>query len=701
MLNIGLVSYGSGALLFLALTALLLTAWRGRVRGALLLVACAVSILWCATLAYHSRFQIPSFEVLEAIEIGRNAAWLAFLFGILSYGSGDEKGLNLRFLARLILGLCAAAIAFLLIQPFVEKWAGALSREGRFLFLHLLLAVAGLMLVEQIYRNTRREHRWAIKFLCLGVGALFAYDFYLYSHALLFKRISLDLWNARGAVNAIVVPLIAVSVARNPQWSVEIFVSRHIVFHSAAVLGAGVYLMLMAGAGYYIRIYGGTWGSVVQTVFLFGAVILLFALFSSGKLRARGKVFLSKHFFKNKYDYREEWLRFTRTLAMSRNDAELRQNIVRAIAEIVESPGGVMWVKSAGGPLVPMASWNMAMPENGQIAAEHSLVRFLEQTGWVIYLDELRCGPERYDDLDLTLTIADNPNAWIIVPLMLRSETLGFVLIMRSNTKRSLNWEDTDLLKTVGREAASYLAVLRLSEALTDARQFEAFNRLSAYVVHDLKNIVAQLSLVVRNSKKHGNDARFLKDAVQTVENATGRMNRLLEHLRKKGSESVWERDLKLEDILLQAVKARSVVRPVPRLESQNSETTVRTDPDRLRSVVEHMVQNAQEATTRNGRVVVRLRRDGDWAVIEIEDDGAGMDARFVTERLFRPFDTTKGNAGMGIGAYESREYVREHGGDIEVESRPGHGSTFRMRLPVVSPEAELKLAQPKVGAAN
>ena len=701
MANIGLVSYAIGAGLFLVLTALLASAWRGRVRGALLLVACAISTIWCATLAYHAYFQSPSFEVVEALEIGRDGAWLAFLIGILSYGSGEGKNLKLRLIGRLVLALCAAAIAFLLIQPLMEGWMETFSSAGRLLFLHLLLAVAGLMLVEQLYRNTRPEHRWAIKFLCLGVGALFAYDFYLYSDALLFKRISRDLWDARGAVNAILVPLIAVSVARNPQWSVEIFVSRHIVFHSAAVLGAGIYLMLMAAAGYYIRIYGGTWGSVVQTVFLFGAVILLFALFSSGQLRARAKVFFSKHFFKNKYDYREEWLRFTRTLSMSRDDGELRQNIVRGIAEIVESPGGVMWVKSTGGTLAPVASWNITSPENGVIARHDPLVHFIEHRGWVIYLDEMRREPERYDDLVLPQSIVETPNAWLIAPLMLRGEVLGFVLLLRSNTKMNLNWEDTDLLKTVGREAASYLAVLRLTEALTDARQFEAFNRLSAFVVHDLKNIVAQLSLVVKNGKRLGNNAMFSKDAIKTVENATGRMNRLLEHFRKKRVDTIGKRDLLLEDILRQVVNSRSVTQPVPRLESENSQITVRADPDRLGAVIEHLIQNAQDATPQDGHVVVRLRGEDDWAVIEIEDDGEGMESRFVTERLFRPFDTTKGNAGMGIGAYESREFVREHGGDIEVESCSGRGSTFRIRLPAVRGAVVVTVAETGVGAAN
>ena len=175
----------------------------------------------------------------------------------------------------------------------------------------MLLAVAGLVLVEQIYRNTPLDQRWAIKFLCIGVGGLFVYDFYLYANGLLFKQLDGAIWSARGAVFAMVVPLIAVSASRNPQWSLQVFVSRHVVFHTAALLGAGVYLLAMAAAGYYIRAYGGSWGGIAQAVFLFGAMVLLALLIQSGQLRSRVRVFLGKHFFKNRYDYREEWLRFT------------------------------------------------------------------------------------------------------------------------------------------------------------------------------------------------------------------------------------------------------------------------------------------------------------------------------------------------------------------------------------------------------
>ncbi|NIR32685.1 MAG: PEP-CTERM system histidine kinase PrsK [Gammaproteobacteria bacterium] len=684
MYDAGVIAYSGGTVLFVMLSVLLSTAWAGRLQGALLLTASVVSALWCGVLAHHAATGVPAFPWPALVEVARDAGWFAFLLGLLGYVPGRRTPgvASVRFAGRLIIGLCSLTALLLLVHAYLPA-AGAGPVNDVLLLSKVLLAVLGLALVEQLYRNTVPEGRWAIKFLCLGVGALFAYDLYLYSDALLFKHVRPELWSARGAVQAMVVPLIAISAARNPHWSVQVFVSRHVVINSLAVLASGLYLLLMAGAGYYMRLYGGTWGGVVQATFLFGAVLLLLVLLSSEQLRSRTRVFLSKHFFANKYDYRQEWLRFTYALSTSRQDRELQKNIVKAIAQIVESPGGVIWVRGDGERFHPAASWQAVVPEGAILSADAALARFLHERGWIISLDEHRASPERYAGLSFPDCFDALRDPWLVVPLLQHNELLGFVVLARSRTLRDLNWEDMDLLKTLGREAASYLAVLRLSQELGEARQVEAFNRLSAYVVHDLKNLVAQLSLVVSNAKKHRDNPDFMRDAIDTVDNATRKMNRLLEDLRKGRADGAGREHVELVSLLEEVRAAHGSRKPVPALDCTEEILGVCTDHDRLAAVLGHIVQNAQEATPPGGKVTISLRRDGTWALIEIQDTGKGMDAGFIAERLFRPFDTTKGNAGMGIGAYQSREFVRAEGGDIEVQSEPGKGTTFRLRLPV------------------
>jgi putative PEP-CTERM system histidine kinase len=520
---------------------------------------------------------------------------------------------------------------------------------------------------------------------------MFAYDFYLYANALLFRQVDPALWAARGIVNALTVPLVGVAAKRNADWSVTLFVSKRFVFHSVTLLGAGVYLLLMAATGYYLRGYGGSWGSALQAVFLFGALLLLAVLMFSGQVRAHVKFFLNRHFFGYKYDYREEWLRFTRTLTDGDHDERWRENVVRAVAEIVESPAGLLWVRERTGFFVPAATWNLSEPAGARLAAESSFVRFMESREWVIDLSAFDAEPEVYAGVEPPAWLEAIPRAWLVVPLMHQERLVGFVVLARSRASFAFNWEDGELLKTVGRQAGGYLALLAATQALADARQFEAFNRLSAYVVHDLKNLVAQLSLVVSNAKRHMGNPEFVRDAIHTVENAVAKMNRLLEQLRKDRRAVSPVQQVALAAVLGEVVQARVSRRPVPTLVIDEHELTVQTERERLAAVMEHLIQNAQEATPEDGTVAVRLRRDGARALIEVQDSGVGMAPEFVRSRLFRPFDTTKGNAGMGIGAYESREFVREQGGEIEVDSQPGRGTTFRIRLPLAPARAEME----------
>lgn len=164
--------------------------------------------------------------------------------------------------------------------------------------LRIIMSVVSLLLIEQIYRNSDRVRRWAVKHLCLGAGLIHAYDFYLFADAALFKQLDNNLWDARGAINAIAIPLIALSIARMPSWTLKLQISRRLVFHTATLSGAGIYLITMAAAGYFIKFYGGNWGSVIQTVFIIGAALLLFTLLFSDKIRSNIRVQLNKHFFR-------------------------------------------------------------------------------------------------------------------------------------------------------------------------------------------------------------------------------------------------------------------------------------------------------------------------------------------------------------------------------------------------------------------
>ena len=684
MLSIGFVGYTIGAVAFLVLALVLLTGHRGRSGKRSLAVAAFASAVWMGLAAYQNVSLTYPF-LTQLMELVRDIAWIAFLARVLGSAYGDQRVADARF--RTVLMLSGAFVLLLASLTAYRFYSGVaiISSLGVDWLLggYVLLAIFGLVLVEQLFRNTRPEMRRGIKYLCMGIGGMFAYDFYLYADALLFQRVDNDLWQARGFGNALVVPLLAVAIARDTRWSLDIFVSRRIVFHTASLLGAAIYLFAMGAGGYYVRSFDGNWGAVAQVIFLFAATLVLAVLLFSGQLRASLRVLINKHFFHYKYDYRDEWLRFIGTLSSGEPDSHLRERAVRAIAEIIESPAGALWLRRDTGCFEPVTAWQMDLPEQANETPSSSLVTFLERQEWVINLDEYERDPGLYADLELPAWIATVARAWLITPLILHDKLSGFILLARSPSPQHFNWEDCDLLKTAGRQAASHLAQLEAARALADAKQFELCNRLSTYVMHDLKNLVAQLSLVVTNAAKHKHNPQFMEDAIRTVEHSVDKMNRLMAHLRSGGGDNRQIVPIDLCELLQDAARTMANGRPVPSVDCQAKGIAARANKDRFAAIIGHLVRNAQDATPDDGRIIMRLFKHEDWAVIEVQDTGSGMDAEFIRDRLFRPFETTKGKAGMGIGVYETREFVRAMGGDIEAISRVGEGTTFRLRVPI------------------
>jgi putative PEP-CTERM system histidine kinase len=679
LLILAAVGYGLAALAYLGLSGLIVASWRQRPQGRLLVLATGLSALWGALSMLAILGWLPPRLGLTA-EVARNAAWLALLLYILKLRLPQDASLPAPLrLIRILGGTLVLGLLLISAVPAIMPWQGMQTRWLDYLGL-VLLTVIELVLVEQVYRSSRPEDRWAIKFLCLGLGGLFVYDFYLYANGALFGAIDAQVWAARGYVAALITPLIAVSAARNPQWAAPVGLSRSMAFHTASLLAAGVYLLLMASAGYYLRLFGGEWGDVVQTVFIFAAAMLLVLLMFSGTLRARLRVFLSKHFFSYRYDYREEWLKFTRTLTEGRPGEQLCERAVEALAKLLESPGGALWMRESRSSYQRASHWNWA-DINGTEPADSAFLQWLTRTQWVVDLDEMKTRRDLYGELDAPAWLQQTHDAWLVIPLLLHDELLGFVVLKHSLGKIGFNWEVSDLLKVAARQAAAHLAQMRASNQLIVARQFESFNRTTTFVIHDLKNLVAQLSLLLANAEKHKANPEFQADMLDTVDNAVTRMNKVLKQLRRDGDETRTQ-SVSLLDILNEAGASKQAFKLRPTLMLPPASLRVRAEPERLARAIGHLLQNALEATPPTGAVTLRAFEESGQAIIEITDTGSGMDDEFIRTRLFQPFDSTKG-AGMGIGAYECRETLRALDGNIDVSSTPGHGTRFRLNLPL------------------
>jgi len=677
LVNTGIFSYLSGGLGFLGLALFLLLNWGGRTHGALLTLVCALNAIWCFAAVAGLLRVLPVLPVVIA-EIVRDGAWLLFIAWAMPSAKSDRT--------RFVLSLPAIILPVGMLSYFAMR-AGVLALPN-LIRVDLLVFVLGtmlmslwiLILVEQLFRDARQKERWGLKYMCLAVATLFVYDFFMYSYSLLGQQIPAALWNTRGAVNALTVPLIVVAAARNQSWSLDVHVSRRAAFHTGALIVCGGYLLVMAVGGYFVRNLGGTWGEFLAILFVAAGLLLLLIMLLSWQVRARINLLINKHFFSYKYDYREEWLGLTERLNDSEETVDPYQRSIKAVAHVMESPAGALWLQRDD-HYICTAHWNMTQAV-ATLDSAAPLAMLLRSRHWIVDIQEHRREPTLYDHLQLPQWLDDIPRARWILPLLREQDLLGFILLSAPRAPHDLTWEDLDLLKAIGRQVGSFLDQQESSQALSQARQFEAVNRFTAFLMHDLKNIVAQQSLVVQNAQKHKTNPEFIDDMILTIDSSVTRMKRLLQQLQRPQPGQQSRRRVRVDRIVAGAIRSLDARQPQPELMLAAEDVFAVLDAERLGMIVGHVVRNAQDATTADGRVEVRVTADMDWIYIRVEDDGTGMQPEFIRDALFQPFYTTKSSRGMGIGAYQAREFMRMSGGDVEVSSLPGAGTVFTLKLP-------------------
>jgi len=677
------VGYGVAAVVHLLFAGYV--AWSGRpqreqsLASSLFVAALLCSAGWSALSAAAAVYKSLAWPAWAAMfDLARYALWFAFLLVSLGMRRAAGSGavlLRLRWILAAFVGLA-------LVLQLARAVSGTIDGPpSRLVILSLLaLPLGGALLIEQLFRNLGDGSRWNAKPVCLGLACIFAFDIYLYSTALMFGSFDADALTARGAVHLLSMPFLFVA-ARRTAWLTRMQVSRTAAFHSATLVLVGLYLLFMSSIGYYVRYFGGDWGRALQLNVVFAAVALLVAVVLSGSLRAKLRVFVGKHFFSYRFDYREEWLRFTAMLSTQGSPSEVGSHVIRGLADMVECPGGSLWTRAdANGPFAQTSRWNMPQI-SAEEPADSPFCAFLREKAWVVDLEEFRSSTKRYEGLALPTWLLGTPNPWLVVPLLVGDELLGFVLLARPRTSIEIDWEVLDLLKTASRQAAGYLAQMRATEALLEARKFDAFNRMSAFVVHDLKNIVTQLSLMLKNAERLHDNREFQQDMLLTVESSLEKMRRLMLQLREGAAPPGGSSGVELAPIV--AKLEASATAQGRRLEvNQQDKLATRGHDDRLERVLGHLVQNAMDATPQDGRVWLHVQRYSGQVKIEIGDTGAGMTEEFVQTRLFKPFNTTK-RSGMGVGSYESHQYIRELGGSIAVASELGRGTLVTVQLPL------------------
>jgi putative PEP-CTERM system histidine kinase len=670
------IGNGLAAAVFAGFAIMLLTRWKDRPLSRRIAAAAGATALWAIIQAAGSQGQLSAPILLLVVELLRNLAWLLVVISMLR--ELDVNRVSERFAYRY--GALFLGAGILLTGKFAWSTDAAVSLVA-IVGTGLMISALVLILTEQLFRNAPFDARSGLRYFCVGLAGIFVYDLLVYSLIIVSDYLNASQWAARGFVNAVFAVPLVFAVHRSFRLTPDKDVPYQFTFYVLSIIAMTTFIVTAFLADYYIAVTGGTLSGVFR-ILVFAVVALFTAvMIVSPTVRARVRVLVMKSFFQYKYDYRKEWLRFISTLSTTEAD-NVPVTAIRSVAQIVNSPGGVVWVEEEETrSFEPFGAWNCALPETAGVASDSALARFLRQREWVIDLVEMRDYPMRYGGLVLDDWVAEHVEWWLIVPLLLQKELFGFIVLEKPRVVPSLNFEDHDLLRTVGRHVATYIHQAESDRRLSESRQFGTYNRLTAFLMHDLNNLIAQQSLVVKNAEKFRHNPDFVDDAIDTIANSVARMRRLMEQL-STGSEKSAQQEVDLRALLKKAAKRCDPRLPKPRVDGGESTVSVNADPERLTTVFEHLIRNAQDATKGTGFIDVSLAADENIATITITDEGCGMTAEFIRERLFRPFDSTKGSQSMGIGAYQAREYVRQLGGHIDVSSKVGEGTRFEIRLP-------------------
>jgi putative PEP-CTERM system histidine kinase len=442
---------------------------------------------------------------------------------------------------------------------------------------------------------------------------------------------------------------------------------------------AGLYLLLMAVAGYLINYLGGEWGQLVSFGFFILGSIVLAVLLITDTVRRQVKVFISKHFFANKYEYREEWLELIGEIETA-NTGNYYQMSLQIMMSKVEATGGVLLKANGNSTFTVKQSFGMALDES----FDKDLVlleNFTISRGWIVDINEYSEDPLSYPGLFIHPTIWHVVGVNILVPIFISKVFYGFFVLSNSGENNKLNWEDRDLLFAIAKQLGNFISLNEANDKLAESKQFDAFNQMSAFLVHDLKNIQAQLALITSNAIQHRDNPEFVDDVFETVESATERLAKVLAQLRNKQVAQSTSKVTDLGDIIERVIEQRNIMQPRVLID-QKEKCLTTIDGERFFSVMNHLIQNAKEATADDGWVKISLEQRQNSINIVVHDNGCGMSEQLIGTRLFKPFDTTKGNAGMGIGVFEAKQFFESVSGDLTVESEEGQGTKMMIRLP-------------------
>ena len=645
-----------------------------------LTMAAGATALWCAALYAFSPGASQAL-VVQALRDLAMLGWLGATFWSPQAPMSRPARLVLRMLATIcVLTLALGAAAYLRAGADAEPWMAPTLT-----FAAMVVAVGGLLIVDGGVRHASAGQRMPVMAVAAGFAMLWAYELNVQLIGALTGQTATTLILLLPAVVLLTLPTYAIAAMDVGRERMRL--SRTAATRTLLLLGGAAYLILIGLAGAVARLIGGDYAVLAQATSLVVALGVGGLVVVSGRVRAWLSVMISKHFFEHRYDYRAEWMRFTATLGQVtgqggdvEDDRNLHRRVAKALAELTGSPGALLMLPDAAGGFRVAEQWHWPAGIEEEAALSLRSAFMLQETRHIVDLDAERRG-QGSEDLAIPQWLIADTRAWVVVPVLHFQRMIAVAVLHRPAVSRALDWEDLDVLRIAGQQAASYLAEAQSQQALSEARRFDEFNRRFAFIMHDIKNLASQIGLLARNAERHADKPDFRADMVETLKISAGRLSDLLARLSPRERGPAAEAGRTLVEPVLNEIAAE--VRPRRALfVGCQTGLSAWGDAGSIRQVVQHLVSNAIDASEAGTPVQVVAVSEQGRVRIDVIDQGRGMTRSFIRDELFKPFVSTK-EAGFGLGAFEALQIARAMGGAIDVASEPGSGSNFTLWLPL------------------
>jgi len=639
-----------------------------------LVVAYTLMALWALQSVIVASMGTGMLLTANLPETMRNAAWIGVLWVLLKRTGPAPRGTRL-ILSALGLALLCQLVADLLTDRAMRSSPDALAIARSAWVLRAAFALGAIALLQGLFRRLADAGLGRTGWLCCALAILWAFEFNHYVLMWISDGHAAQVGQMRGILAVLLVPLMMLATGGADGRAIAL--SRRAVYRVAAVLVTTLYAIGLLGMVMLVRSIDDPATRVVQMGAIFALSVITLLLLPSASFRAWIKAEIARHLFTHRYDYRHEWARFAESLGHASDDTQrLPRRAARALANAVDAPAALLFLRNEDGRFDPVGDWHWS-PDGEMPTGPLDLL-----TGPAFAAGEQIVDLASGDPLALSLpmSIAEDARAWALVPLSHGARLVGAALVARPPGRKAPDWEDIDMLRVVGRQLAVTLSEWQHQQARVEAQRFEEFNRRFAFILHDIKNLVSQISLLASNAERHAANPDFRADMILTLKDTATRMNDLIARLARPAQDGPASAELCDLAAIAQAVARNGKVAGRVELDCADG-VRVRADEDALRQSLIHLVHNAVEATPPDGPpVILRVRRADDEAVVEIIDKGVGMSADFLRNGLFRPFTSTKAN-GFGLGAHEARALINAMGGRLEVRSEPGEGSCFTICL--------------------